>query len=111
VRPLHPSVRKADGRISEARVMGSQLRKLDPTLRIAALRGPYSISTSAMPCGLVDQTVNRALDMLDIEFDYDLFPRWQGPAKPRREPVEQRPQRIARAAEPAASAFEVSALL
>jgi 4-hydroxy-3-polyprenylbenzoate decarboxylase len=58
---------------------------------------------------IVDQTVNRALDMLDIELDRDLFPRWQGPAKPRREPVDQRPERIARAAEPAASAFEVSA--
>ncbi len=29
---------------------------------------------------VVDQTVNRALDMLDIELDADLFPRWQGPA-------------------------------
>lgn len=29
---------------------------------------------------VIDQTVNRALDMLDIELDADLFPRWQGPA-------------------------------
>lgn len=28
---------------------------------------------------IVDQTVNRALDLLDIELDHDLFPRWQGP--------------------------------
>jgi 4-hydroxy-3-polyprenylbenzoate decarboxylase len=28
---------------------------------------------------IVDQTVNRALDMLNIELDRDLFPRWQGP--------------------------------
>ena len=29
---------------------------------------------------VIDQTVNRALDMLGIELDQDLFPRWQGPA-------------------------------
>jgi flavin prenyltransferase len=28
---------------------------------------------------IVDQTVNRALDMLNIELDRDLFARWQGP--------------------------------
>lgn len=28
---------------------------------------------------IVDQTVNRALDLLEIELDRDLFPRWQGP--------------------------------
>jgi flavin prenyltransferase len=28
---------------------------------------------------IVDQTVNRALDMLGIELDADLFNRWQGP--------------------------------
>jgi flavin prenyltransferase len=28
---------------------------------------------------VIDQTVNRALDLLDIELDHDLFPRWQGP--------------------------------
>jgi flavin prenyltransferase len=28
---------------------------------------------------IVDQTVNRALDMLGIELDEDLFVRWQGP--------------------------------
>ncbi len=27
---------------------------------------------------VIDQTVNRVLDMLDIELDKDLFPRWQG---------------------------------
>lgn len=27
---------------------------------------------------VIDQTVNRALDMLDIDLDGDLFPRWQG---------------------------------
>ena len=27
---------------------------------------------------VIDQTVNRALDMLDIELHHDLFPRWQG---------------------------------
>jgi flavin prenyltransferase len=48
---------------------------------------------------IVDQTVNRALDMLDIELDRDMFPRWQGPAKPTRKPAELCPERIARAAE------------
>lgn len=33
---------------------------------------------------IVDQTVNRALDMLDIELDQDLFPRWIGPCVERR---------------------------
>ena len=28
---------------------------------------------------IVDQTVNRALDMLNIDLDHDLFARWQGP--------------------------------
>ena len=28
---------------------------------------------------IVDQTVNRVLDLLDIELDSDLFERWQGP--------------------------------
>lgn len=28
---------------------------------------------------IVDQTVNRVLDLLDIELDGDLFERWQGP--------------------------------
>jgi 4-hydroxy-3-polyprenylbenzoate decarboxylase len=28
---------------------------------------------------VVDQTVNRVLDLLDIELDNDLFQRWQGP--------------------------------
>ena len=32
---------------------------------------------------VIDQTVNRTLDMLDIELDRDLFPRWEG-ATPRR---------------------------
>ncbi len=31
---------------------------------------------------IVDQTVNRALDLLDIILDPDLFPRWQGPSDP-----------------------------
>ena len=31
---------------------------------------------------VVDQTINRALDMLDVELDHDLFPRWKEPAKP-----------------------------
>jgi hypothetical protein len=30
---------------------------------------------------ITDQTVNRALDLLDIEIEQDLFPRWQGPAE------------------------------
>jgi 4-hydroxy-3-polyprenylbenzoate decarboxylase len=29
---------------------------------------------------IVDQTVGRVLDLLDIELDRDLFPRWMGPA-------------------------------
>jgi 4-hydroxy-3-polyprenylbenzoate decarboxylase len=28
---------------------------------------------------VIDQTVNRALDLLEVEIDKDLFPRWQGP--------------------------------
>ena len=28
---------------------------------------------------IVDQTINRVLDLLDIELDGDLFERWQGP--------------------------------
>ena len=28
---------------------------------------------------IVDQTVNRIVDLLDIELDEDLFPRWTGP--------------------------------
>jgi len=54
---------------------------------------------------IVNQTVNRALDMLDIDLNYDLFPRWQGPAKPRRDPVE---QLATRPAELTASPFEAS---
>ena len=34
---------------------------------------------------VVDQTVNRVLDMFDIELDLDLFPRWQGASRPPRE--------------------------
>jgi flavin prenyltransferase len=30
---------------------------------------------------IIDQTVNRALDLLGIELDHDLFPRWQGAEK------------------------------
>ncbi len=29
---------------------------------------------------IVDQTVNRILDLLDIDLDDDLFQRWEGPA-------------------------------
>ena len=36
---------------------------------------------------VVDQTINRALDALDIELDFDLFPRWQGAARPPRDSV------------------------
>ncbi len=38
---------------------------------------------------IVDQTVNRALDMLDIELDLDLFPRWQGADRPSRDAASQ----------------------
>ena len=38
---------------------------------------------------IVDQTVNRALDMLDIELDLDLFPRWQGADRPPRDAAPQ----------------------
>ena len=31
---------------------------------------------------VIDQTVNRTLDMLGVELEQDLFPRWDGPAKP-----------------------------
>ena len=30
---------------------------------------------------IVDQTVNRILDLLDIELEEDLFPRWRGPGE------------------------------
>ena len=30
---------------------------------------------------VIDQTLNRVLDLLDIELDRDLFRRWQGPAE------------------------------
>ena len=33
---------------------------------------------------VIDQTVNRTMDMLEIELGYDLFPRWNGPME--REP-------------------------
>ncbi len=36
---------------------------------------------------VVDQTVNRVLDMLDIELDLDLFPRWQGVSRAPRDLV------------------------
>ena len=45
---------------------------------------------------VVDQTVNRALDMLEIELGADLFPRWQGPSRPSRETASQPSQRDAR---------------
>jgi 4-hydroxy-3-polyprenylbenzoate decarboxylase len=32
---------------------------------------------------IVDQTVNRVLDLLDIELDHDLFERWQSPEEDR----------------------------
>ncbi len=40
---------------------------------------------------VVDQTVNRVLDLLDVELDRDLFPRWRGPSDPpsMREPGEE----------------------
>ena len=31
---------------------------------------------------VIDQTVNRALDLLDLELEDDLFPRWRGPPEP-----------------------------
>jgi 4-hydroxy-3-polyprenylbenzoate decarboxylase len=36
---------------------------------------------------IIDQTVNRALDLLDVEIEQDLFPRWQGPAEPAPRPL------------------------
>jgi len=30
---------------------------------------------------IVDQTVNRILDVLGIELEEDLFPRWTGPGR------------------------------
>jgi 4-hydroxy-3-polyprenylbenzoate decarboxylase len=32
---------------------------------------------------IINQTVNRVLDLFDIELDQDLFSRWQGPADKR----------------------------
>jgi 4-hydroxy-3-polyprenylbenzoate decarboxylase len=37
---------------------------------------------------VINQTVNRVLDLLDIQLDQDLFERWQGP----RYPLRQRPE-------------------
>jgi 4-hydroxy-3-polyprenylbenzoate decarboxylase len=31
---------------------------------------------------VIDQTVNRALDLLDVDLDADLFLRWNGPPQP-----------------------------
>ncbi len=36
---------------------------------------------------VVDQTVNRTLDMVEVELPKDLFARWQGPDQGRRRPV------------------------
>jgi 4-hydroxy-3-polyprenylbenzoate decarboxylase len=43
---------------------------------------------------IVDQTVNRVLDLLEIELDSDLFERWQGPGEdgPKAEPREGKPR-------------------
>ncbi len=30
---------------------------------------------------IIDQTVNRSLDLLGVELEQDLFPRWEGPAR------------------------------
>ena len=30
---------------------------------------------------IIDQTVNRSLDLLGVELEQDLFPRWEGPVK------------------------------
>ncbi len=32
---------------------------------------------------VIDQTLNRALDLLEIDLDHDLFPRWQGAVRER----------------------------
>ena len=39
---------------------------------------------------VIDQTVNRTLDMIDVELDRDLFPRWQGPV-PQIRPLPEEP--------------------
>jgi flavin prenyltransferase len=40
---------------------------------------------------VVDQTVNRTLDLLDIELDVELFARWAGPVKRRAPQLETEP--------------------
>ncbi len=37
---------------------------------------------------VIDQTVNRTLDMIDVDLDRDLFPRWQGSARASRVPAQ-----------------------
>ena len=48
---------------------------------------------------VIDQTVNRTLDMIDVDLDRDLFPRWQGPTRASRLPTE---------AEPTTSTMEIA---
>jgi flavin prenyltransferase len=56
---------------------------------------------------VIDQTVNRSLDMLGVELEQDLFPRWEGVA-PRRD--RQRPAEEAACCVPSVVADQVSTL-
>ena len=57
---------------------------------------------------VIDQTVNRVLDLLDIEIDQDLFPRWQGPAEQTpRQPVNGQARAFVRAPRPGRSAATI----
>ena len=71
------------------------LRLLVQVAEIGAIVMPPLPAFYHRPASLqdvVDQTVNRALDMLDIELEADLFPRWQGPGRPSREVGSRRSQ-------------------
>jgi flavin prenyltransferase len=50
---------------------------------------------------VIDQTINRTLDILGIELERDLFPRWQGPLEKDR-PTKSRCESVVRDREPAA---------
>ena len=55
---------------------------------------------------VIDQTVNRVLDMLDIELDLDLFPRWQGATRPPRDAILRAAQDGPKACNPAQESID-----
>ncbi len=60
------------------------LRLLVQVAEMGAIVMPPVPAFYHRPCTLeeiIDQTVNRALDLLGVELEQDLFPRWEGPAR------------------------------